>query len=274
MKILEKFIEGKYIDQSLCEDDIFISNDFVAVVDGATAKSDKKINGKTSGKIATEVIIASMTSMPQKATAVEGIKHISNALKNFYIENGIYEEMFVPFADKPTASIIIFSNYQKEIWVVGDCQALIDEEYINNDKLIDKIVAEARAMYLQIEIDGGKTVDELLVNDTGRKFILQVIDKQTILQNTDKKHEFAYNVIDGFKVDESGIRIIDVKEAKKIVLASDGYPKVFPTLKESEDYLNHLRVVDPLCYKLYKSTKGFVKTNNSFDDRAYVSFES
>ena len=52
MKIFEQFIKGKKENQALCEDMLFVSADFVAVVDGVTAKNDALFDGKTGGRAA------------------------------------------------------------------------------------------------------------------------------------------------------------------------------------------------------------------------------
>ena len=38
VQIIEQFICSKYPDQKKCEDGLFISNDFIAVIDGVTSK--------------------------------------------------------------------------------------------------------------------------------------------------------------------------------------------------------------------------------------------
>ena len=68
------------------------------------------------------------------------------------------------------------------------------------------------------------------------------------------------------------IAIHSVESNSQIILSSDGYPKLFTTLQESEEYLFSVLKDDPLLYKKYKSTKGFMKGQNSFDDRAFISF--
>lgn len=56
-------------------------------------------------------------------------------------------------------------------------------------------------------------------------------------------------------------------------MASDGYPDLCETLRESEEKLKILLEKDPLMISIYKSTKGLQKGNTSFDDRAYISFD-
>ena len=58
----------------------------------------------------------------------------------------------------------------------------------------------------------------------------------------------------------------------EIVLASDGYPHLAPTLAETEAWLDEQRRNDPLNIGEFKATKAFVEGNNSFDDRSYIRF--
>ena len=68
------------------------------------------------------------------------------------------------------------------------------------------------------------------------------------------------------------IDIYDIPAGTEIILASDGYPYLENTLEASESKLKYILENDPLCYTLYKSTKGIQKGNVSFDDRSYVRF--
>ncbi len=58
-----------------------------------------------------------------------------------------------------------------------------------------------------------------------------------------------------------------------VVLASDGYPAICPTLDESEKELKRILDSDPLAICENIQTKMMVKGNLSFDDRAYLCFE-
>ena len=59
---------------------------------------------------------------------------------------------------------------------------------------------------------------------------------------------------------------------QEIVLASDGYPFLKPTLANSEAALAHLIATDPQCVRYFIATKGLVSGNRSFDDRTYIRF--
>ena len=50
MKVIEKFIKGKYDKEELCEDAIVVTEDFVVVIDGVTTQSDFLVDGKKGRK--------------------------------------------------------------------------------------------------------------------------------------------------------------------------------------------------------------------------------
>lgn len=108
-------------------------------------------------------------------------------------------------------------------------------------------------------------------NDPGRNFIYRFLQQQAILQNNpDKNQPYSFPVFDGFPINMHQVRIFSIGNHTQIVLSSDGYPCLFPTLRESECYLMNILENDPLCMRQYKSTKGIKKGNCSFDDRAYL----
>ena len=102
----------------------------------------------------------------------------------------------------------------------------------------------------------------------------------------------TYTVIDGFPVYREGVKIValemkpvsssietsfqehlkPVSSPNEVVLASDGYPFLKPTLAESEEALLHLIAHDPQCIHDFIATKGLVAGNKSFDDRTYIRF--
>lgn len=51
-----------------------------------------------------------------------------------------------------------------------------------------------------------------------------------------------------------------------------GYPVLQRTLADSEAKLEEVLEQDPLCFRMYKTTKGLVEGNVSFDDRSYLRF--
>jgi glycerophosphoryl diester phosphodiesterase len=81
-------------------------------------------------------------------------------------------------------------------------------------------------------------------------------------------------VVDGFPIPFQHVRTITLDfQPWEIVLATDGYPFLCPTLQESEERLSRQRSTDPLNIGPdFQATKGFHPDNNSFDDRTYIRF--
>ena len=90
---------------------------------------------------------------------------------------------------------------------------------------------------------------------------------------TMRQQNVSYSVIDGFHIPRQHVRIITLDfRPWEIVLASDGYPYLCPTLEESERRLLEQRKEDPLNIGTFQATKAFRPDFNSFDDRAYIRF--
>ncbi len=261
MKILEKFIKGKKNKPSLCEDGIFTSENFIAVVDGVTSK-EIDANKKTGGRAAMEKIIQVLSVIPKDIDKNEVFQSLSNAVATLYDEG----------YSSAAACTAIFSRAKNEIWLCGDCQCIVNGTYYENEKQVDKIVSDMRALVIEIAKLEGRTEEEIAENDLGREFVLPIITKQKLLYNN-KNSVFGFEVLNGKDLFFERIKTIKVKNGDMIVLASDGYPVLCNTLEESEEMLNKIIKENPLCYKKeYRSTKGVLPGANSFDDRSYIKF--
>ena len=105
-----------------------------------------------------------------------------------------------------------------------------------------------------------------LFHDEGRDHIINDIIASMRLQNK------TFSVIDGTPIYLRGVKRIPAENAHEIVLATDGYPFLYPTLAESEAALKNLLINDPCCMEIYQATKACMKGQQSFDDRAYLRF--
>lgn len=271
--LIESFIQGKKGSMAECEDGLVITDHFIGVIDGVTSKSDYRYDGMTTGQLATKLAIACISSFAPDIDAYEAVRKLTQAFRQFYVDHGRLELAERHVSERLAACAVIYSRHRREIWLVGDCQCLVDGAYYSSPKLVDTIIAQARALYVAAELKAGKTVEQLLEHDTSREYVLPLIKLGASFANCQDDDEYGYAVIDGFDVCPTQIRVITLgDESWEVVLASDGYPRLFPSLEQSEQYLQKILTTDPLCYREYKSTKGLVKGNTSFDDRAYVRF--
>ena len=199
-KIIEKSIMGKNNDPQNCEDKIFILDNFVCVVDGATSKSEKLYNGEKSGSIIIKIVEKEFANIPINTNFIDLVRQLTNVIKDFYLKNNLYEHMKSNPVDRFSASLVIYSNYHNEVWMIGDCQCMVGKTIYTNHKIIDDIIGNIRAFFLEAEIAQGKTVNELIQNDSGREFILPLLIRQSLFQNTRIDSIYNYSVIDGFEV--------------------------------------------------------------------------
>lgn len=272
IKIIEKYSIGKKEEQHLNEDLIFTGQRFFAVIDGATSKNDLLIESKSTGRMAAELVQVGLSILDKDEKELS-FYDIQKIINDEFIK--VYNRYFKGVSKniKMTASAIIYDSFMEKLYFVGDCQALIlkNNEWISetDEKRIDIITSNKRAKKIKNLLENGHTVESLLENDLGRKYIMGDLLYQTNYQNN-LKSPFGYFVFDGSEIPERKIKVVDVSGINELILTSDGFLKVFPELKECENYLNEVIKEDPLMFKIHPSTKGLYKGQHSFDDRTFL----
>lgn len=276
MKVIESKIEGKKSPES-CEDGLVVTADFIAVIDGSTSKTPHHLspdmkNGRYAMVLISEYI---QHKLKPESTVEDFCEGVTSYIYNkVYRQQGIEEQMQAHPEERLTASAILYSKARNEVWMVGDCQAIIDGKLYENNKPFEDIVARRRVELIRQGFtpqEARKTIEPLLI--------------QAMLEGQNK----TYTVIDGFPIYQKGVKVVslnapqknvetDVADSlplptKEVVLASDGYPFLKPTLTESEEALAHLLAYDPQCTHEFIATKGIVVGNKSFDDRTYIRFQ-
>ena len=279
MKIIESNIIGKK-SQEACEDGLVMTDDFIAVIDGSTSKTPKHLspdmkNGRYAMMLISEYI---QQEMKADATVDEFCEGITAYIYNkVYLPMGIEEQLRLHPEERLTASAIIYSNQKKEVWMVGDCQAIINGKLYDNSKPYEQEIAQKRVELIAQGLspaEARKQIEPLLI--------------EAMLSGQNQ----TYTVIDGFPIYREGVKIVAMKmklasssidtyfqehpkpvsSPNEVVLASDGYPFLKPTLAESEAALAEQIANDPQCIHDFIATKGLVAGNKSFDDRTYIRF--
>ena len=262
--IIESFVLGKKGEDESCEDIIVISENFYAVIDGVTSKFPVKYDGKSSGRYCAELLASAISSFEKNISAKEALQILNNTVKK------AYGNMEITTENKMQACVIIYSKAMHQVFCYGDCQLMINGKYYDHSKRIDTLFEELRAFTIMTYLNEGGRESDLYEKDIGREAILPFLKKQSLFANKDGY--FGYAVIDGTGINEDLIKVYNLNEGDMVILASDGYPKLFPTLSESEKYLAYVLSSDPLSIGENMQTKMKSKENISFDDRAYLSF--
>lgn len=269
MKIVEQHTIGKEKNELLNEDGYVITKDYICVVDGATAKYENPDFSPTTGVFVKNIICEAISSADPDFDRAEMQNYIDWLIKTQYSDTDFY----LKHPDRRLqASAVIFSLKHKEIWLFGDCSALVNGDLHHTEKVPDKINSSVRSFVLKEKILRGELKNEIIDKnlDFGREAILPFLKMQSSFANTNQ--EYGYFVFDGFTKIDFPIETINVSKNDTVVLATDGYPCLFDTFSKSESFLSELKNKDPLLMSEFVATKGFYKGYYSFDDRTYIKF--
>ena len=248
-----------------------VTNDFAAVVDGSTGKGTLRIRGKTTGRMAMELVCNALCGLPAESTAEQAVAVLTERIRRCHEENGLCEEAARHSENRLTASAVIYSALRREVWMVGDCQCRFNGKTHGNPKAVDSLLAGIRADVLHYLLRKGHSIAALQERDLGREWIFPYLKDQCSFQNAGNTGPWGYAVLDGFPVNMSRVRILPVPmDSEFLVLASDGYPSLADTLEASEARLARQLACDPLCIGTFRATKGLMRGNVSFDDRSYL----
>jgi glycerophosphoryl diester phosphodiesterase len=254
-----------------CEDLVYIGQHFAAVIDGTTSKTNRTWNGRTGGQIASTRVKEALGKLHPEATVKEAVEALTSAIQELYISFDCLETVRHNPMERATATTAIYSGFRREVWLIGDCQALVDGQLIRPLHYVDEVTSAARAMYLSSELMRGVDISVLRETDPGLAYISDLLKRQTDFQNDCAAGPYFYTAVDGFPIPEKGIVVWGLPtHVNSVVLATDGYPVLKASLAESEASLADILAVDPLMIGIYRSTKGLRPGDISFDDRAYL----
>jgi glycerophosphoryl diester phosphodiesterase len=271
MQIIEQSIVAKNPTKK-CEDGIVVTKDYIAVIDGSTSKTDRRFSlFRSNGRYCMQLVNRYIRKAKGNLTCRQFCNGVTSAIARHYSRRDMLRLAEHP-EERLTASAIVYSRLNREIWMIGDCQCLVGNDemeagsftFFDNPKPYEQELAEQRAVIIN---GSNMPKEQFLEHDTAREAIIPHMLET--MQQQNKK----YAVIDGFPIPQQCVRIITLDfQPWEVVLASDGYPFLEPTLAASEERLAWQRTHDPLNIGQFKATKAFAAGNNSFDDRAYIRF--
>lgn len=265
IQIIEKFTKAKSGYEERNEDGYVVNKKFIAVIDGATSKKQRDISKQTNGQTIKNIIADAIEELEEDTACSKAV---------LFIQNRILQKLPESSFGHAAASAIIYSIKRNEVWSIGDCQMIVNDQTYDFSLKIDILLSQLRSFAIRSLLRQGHSIESLLQEDIGRDLIMPFLRFQAMLENVED--EMGYCIFNNstelaaFPVDK--IIIIPISNGSEIVFASDGYPTVRKTLKESEEELNRIIECDPLCYHLFQATKGVQEKNVSFDDRTYIRF--
>jgi hypothetical protein len=268
VEVVEKSIVSKTENPEDCEDGLVVTEDFAAIIDGATDKSGRRYNDLTGGRFAMLIVADALNELPAQIDAHNAVDQFSAVL------NRRLQTDLLPAEDLPSAVATIYSAARREIWQIGDVGFWFAGRPIEQPrKRVDQVNSAMRAAVLKAELLSGASLDDLADRDPGREAILPLLTRQGRFANNLSAGELAYAALDGRTVPDELISVEPVPDdVVEVVIASDGYPLILPTLAEAEIALAELLIADPLCIDQLSGTKAPSSGKRSFDDRTYLRF--
>ena len=263
MKILENFSQSKYGQADKNEDALVITDDFAAVIDGATDLSGLTVDGMTPGRYASQTVATGIKALPPEFTALEAINFLSDHLAKDK------RKRTLPKGFRPFCVLAIYSKNRQEIFRLKDIQVKTNQSTFDDDIPAIQILTLMRQAYLNAVIANSIPVNDILKNDPYQKILKDICEKNNALLNNDKS-TFGFGVIDGAMVPEKFIEVIPVQSGSEITITSDGYPVVKDSLANSEAALKEILQNDPLLIGEYPQPRGIVPNGISFDDRTWL----
>lgn len=271
LEIIEQFVEGKAGDPKLCEDILHVSDGFVGVIDGSSIKG-RTFDGKSSGRFIAEVIDAALSELASDSTMEDGTRFINARIRDAI---GYAHSADVMRAGRrPAASCLFLARKREELWVYGDTLLVTDDFEHDLTKKIDHITAGARVAFVRAELLAGRSVQELMASTADMELIEPLLGlQQACFLNNIGAGDLGYGNIDGADEVLHFTRVISVKGVRNLILGSDGYVRLLPTLQETEAELFATLNADPLMVHRYPQVKGLRPGQRTFDDRLYVRLE-
>lgn len=141
------------------EDLVHLTRHHLVVIDGATSKTPRRWDGRTGGQLAASLTARAFDTLPSNATVHDAVHAATTVLRTHYEHEGVLSHVTRDPKQRAGAVFAAFSVARREVWLVGDCQALIGEERVSNEKLIDRVHAEVRALVLQHHLLRGVTTE-------------------------------------------------------------------------------------------------------------------
>jgi len=263
---IERSVVGKCGGRD-CEDLVVLTGDFAAVIDGATDETGARFDGRSGGRFAADVLGTAIEAMPGTVDARRFTDRLTAALADAVRQAG------GPLAGdhrRPMASIVCAARSARQVWRVGDCNVRIDDRQLSGHKRVDDAAYGYRAAVNAALLAKGTPMAEILAADPGAEAARPLFDVQQHLANA--VGPWGYGCIDGRRVPDEFIEVFGLPAHEcEVVLATDGYPDVRPSLDETEARLAELLAADPAAIgDLWSIGKSLRPGAVAPDDRAYL----
>lgn len=270
---VEIFSRGKTPTHN--EDSWVATDDTLAVIDGATPKTNDSFDGKTGGEFASQLarsVIQSETNLVGEAL----VNLLTARFNESFSRIGVSQLVETNPTARPTAVLTVARIVGDKMIItqVSDVSFRINATQVYTSPLaIDEVMAQKRteAIKRAQQRNSNMSADKFLA--IGREAILDTLGSQVRQYQNNPEHPFGYGAIDGWPVPKKFIKIFsfDLKDIQTLEIFSDGYFKVAdePIISSWEQAFMDVEEEDPYKIGRFASTKGSSKDSFT-DDRTIL----
>ena len=257
--ILEQFSCGK-AKTGYSEDRVVASNHHFGILDGSRGPVYAGADVITA---MLDEARAYMESMPAEISFFALIEALSEMARK--------HKQIAGFDNLRTSGGFVFCLYSDhfgEIWRIGDCKfrnrGTENSVFWNSEE----ICAKARALKIDALLLEGLEPEAIMARDDYDHLIDDLLVHEASFLNREN-HPFSFGAINGQTVPKVYHERFPAK-AGRLIITSDGYPRVLDSLDACETELSRLLVIDPLCIAENLQCKGLGPDRHSYDDRALI----
>lgn len=260
MRVLAAFTRARGEGPNL--DRYAVTDDWVAVIDGTTPKSDDMVGAVAATARLVDDLVSAIEAADPGLDPGDLVDVLSGVTADHQGEH------------RPTAAGAVFSARTRQVVVVCDAWVGLDGIAEFHGHRYEQLTSGIRRAVTERELALGRSVSELRREDPGRQAIADLLSREAGFMNVDGPGEYFYAAWNGSAIPRHLLTRVDVPPGtRELVLASDGYPVLAPTLEESEAALRRELAADPLRIGPYGGTKALAPDADSYDDRTFVHVE-
>lgn len=265
----QSYICSKYGPVEPCGDIVVDSEHYIAIIDGEIPKGEQLWNHMRGDLFVSKILSEAIQNLPPTIDAKSAIEKINDVVRNQYEINGVdYDKLALD--EQLQASVLIYNVARREIWSFGTCMLRINQKSYHILNKGETILSDLRAFCIETAKLKKLEIPHEDTCEYGYEKIMPFLKELPLFANS--SHSFGYDVINGGNIFKERVKVYAVQPGDHVIMASDGYPKLFDTLKETEEYLQAALREDPNCIGKLRRTKGISKNAVSYDDRSIISF--
>ena len=262
--MLESYLMSASGDPGGGGDALVVAAGHAAVIDGVTSKTRLTFDGLKGDVFAARTLSAAIRTLPADVTSEEAVEALRASLARAVADLGFDSEL----VHAPSARVALVSHERGELWQVGDVHALIDGQLCEGEAPpTDAVLSGVRAIFLEAALRSGARLEDLLAEDQSVHVLRPLREAQRLFAN-DPSSAWGFMAIDVQAPLAPRVKVTDISDAAEVVLASNGFAAVLPTLEETLAEHERLLTEDPLC--AFSNRQLRRRSSAGWDDMAYL----